>query len=273
MQVRTPFVILLAILIQSTLFCQSNSFSNYSYKPDKQYFKSYLEVSKRVVTAPARWNKNQWITAGSVIAGGIVLYTFDDEIRTFFQNNHSNTGDFASKYVFEPLGSGLYPAVLIGSYYLYGLTAKNIKSRQIALGATQAFVISGISVQILKHLTHRHRPYQDIPANSRKWEGPFKGFEYTSFPSGHTIAAFSLASFFSSVYKEKMWVSILSYSLAAGVAMQRIYDDKHWASDVFIGAALGFAIGKSVYFIVNKNSNFTIGITDYGGISMVYHIK
>ncbi len=273
MQIKTPLIILLAILIQSTLFCQSNSFPNYPYKPNKQYFKSYLEVSKRIVTSPARWNKNQWITAGSVIAGGVIIYAFDDEIRTFFQNNQSNSGNFAAKYVFEPWGSGLYPAVLIGSYYVYGLSAKNHKSRQIALGATQAFIVSGISVEILKHLTHRHRPYEDIPANSRKWEGPFKGFEYTSFPSGHTITAFSLASFFSSVYKEKLWVSILSYSLASGVGLQRIYDDKHWASDVFIGAALGFAIGKSVYYVLNKNSNFTVGITNYGGISLVYHIK
>lgn len=273
MQLKTPFVIFLVILIQSTLFCQSNSFPNYPYKPDKQYFKSYLEVSKRILTSPARWNKNQWITAGSVIVGGVIIYTFDDDIRTFFQNNQSSTGDFASKYVFEPWGSGLYPAVIIGSYYAYGLAAKNNKSRKIALGATQAFIISGVSAEILKHLTHRHRPYQDIPANSRMWEGPFRGFEYTSFPSGHTITAFSLASFFSSVYKDKLWVSILSYSIAGGVGLQRIYDDKHWASDVFIGAALGYAIGKSVYYVLNKNSNLTVGITNYGGISLVYRIK
>lgn len=273
MRFKTPFIIFLALLIHSSLFCQSNSFPNYSYKPDKQYFKSYLKASKRVITFPARWNKNQWIAAGAVIAGGVIIYAFDDEIRTFFQNNQSNTGNFSSKYVFEPWGSGLYPAAVVGSYYIYGLAAKNKKSRQIALGATQAFIISGISVEILKHLTHRHRPYQDIPSNSRMWEGPFKGFEYTSFPSGHTITAFTMASFFSSVYKDKLWVSLLSYSLASGAGLQRIYADNHWASDVLIGAALGYAIGKSVYYILNKNSNLTVGITNYGGISLVYHIK
>ncbi|PLX07966.1 MAG: hypothetical protein C0598_12950 [Marinilabiliales bacterium] len=261
------------IIISSALFCQSNYYPNYAYKPNKQYFKSYLEVSKRVATSPLRWNKKQWITAGSVVAGGVVLYVFDNEIRDFFQNNQSKSADAVSKYFFEPWGNGIYPAALIGSYYISGLFTKNNKSRQIALGATQAFIISRISGEIIKHLTHRHRPYQDNPANPRLWEGPFKGFEYRGFPSGHTISVFSLASFFSSVYKEKVWVSIVSYTVASGVALQRLYEDEHWASDVFIGAALGFAIGKSVYYVLSKNSNLSIGLSDMGGISLVYRIQ
>jgi len=266
-------LLLLAFLVTFNSFSQKLIFTDYSYKPDKEYFKTYLTASKKIATAPFRWNTKQWIAAGSVAVGGIVLYTFDDEIRQFFNKNHSDGADWASKYVFEPWGSGLYPAILIGTYYIYGLSTNDLRSRQIALGATQAFVMSAITVQIVKHLTHRHRPYQDDPSNPRLWEGPFQGFEYTSFPSGHTITAFSMASFFSSIYKDKVWVSILAYGLATGVGAQRLYENQHWASDVFIGAALGFAIGKTVYHIMDKNSKLSMGFSDTGGVSLVYRIE
>ena len=41
-------------------------------------------------------------------------------------------------------------------------------------------------------------------------------------------------------------VSLLSYGLAGLAGLSRIYDNKHWASDVFLGAALGTVIGKAV---------------------------
>jgi membrane-associated phospholipid phosphatase len=254
-------------------FGQKPAFTNYSHKPDGEYFKSYITVSKKIITAPLRWNTKQYVIAGSVVAGGIIVYAFDDEIRKFFQRNHSDGLDFTSKYVFEPWGRGIYPALLIGGYYVYGLSTSNIRSRQIALGATQAFVMSGVSAVIIKHLAHRHRPDANMPPNPQLWDGPFKGFENTSFPSGHTITAFSLASYFSSVYNDKLWVGILSYGIASGVGLQRLYDAKHWSSDVFVGAALGIAIGKTVFHFLDQNSNLSLGLSDNGGISLVYRIK
>lgn len=267
------------VLLMGTLFfvlnlySQKPAFSNYSHKPDKEYFKSYLKVSKDIVISPYRWNTKQWLITGGVVAGGIIAYTFDEEIYQFFHDNHSDGVDFASKYVFEPWGRGIYPAILIGGFYVYGLSTKNMRSRQIALGATQSFVMSGITVQIVKMFTHRHRPYNDDPPNSRLWEGPFKGFEYNSFPSGHSITAFALASFFSSVYQDKIWVGILAYGIATGVGIQRLYAGEHWSSDVLIGAALGIGIGKTVFRNMNNNSKLSVGLSDMGGISLVYRLE
>ncbi len=266
-------LLLLSMSMVFNLFSQQPHFTDYSYKPDKAYFKSYLTVSKEIAISPLRWNSKQWVIAGGVVAGGLILYQFDDEIRQFFQssNVHSDGADFASKYLIEPWG-GLFPAMLVGGFYVYGLSADDLRARQIALGATQAFVMSVITVQVLKHLTHRHRPYQDEPSNPRLWEGPFKGFEYTSFPSGHTIRAFTMASFFSSVYKDKLWVGILSYGIATGVGIQRLYENEHWSSDVFIGAALGIAIGKTVARLMKGDSRMSMGVSETGGISLTYRI-
>lgn len=261
----------MAFLVVLNSFSQKHIFTDYSYKPDKEYFKAYLTASKEVVTSPFRWNTKQWIAAGSIAVGGVVLYTFDDEIRQFFENNKQDGTEFVCKYVIEPWGN-IYPIALVGGFYIYGLAANDIRSRQIALGATQALVMSAITVQIVKHLAHRHRPDNDEPPNPRLWEGPFKGFEYTSFPSGHTTYIFSLASFMSSVYKHKPWVSVLAYGIATGVGLQRLNEGVHWASDVLVGAALGFAIGKTVYHIMDKDSKLSMGISDTGGVSLVYRI-
>lgn len=271
---RNAIIAILFIhLLSISLFGQNSDFKNYSYKPNKKYLKSYWTATKKIATGPLHWKKKEWIIAGSVAVAGVTLYAFDDEIRQIFQNNQNNRLDFASKYIFEPWGSGLYPAVLFGGYYIYGLAAKDTRARKIALGGTQAFIMAAFSSQLLKHVFHRHRPDQDSPPNPYLWEGPFTGWNYTSLPSGHTTAAFAIASMMSKVYNDKIWVGVLSYSLATGVGLSRIYDNKHWASDVLIGAALGYAIGQSVYSIMKHESKLSMGISGTGGISLTYRIE
>lgn len=251
---------------------QSTDFKNYSYKPDGNYFKSYWTATKKVVTGPVRWKKKEWIIASSVAVAGVTLYLFDEEIRQVFQNNQNNTLDAASKYVFEPWGSGVYPAMLFGSYYIYGLAANDTRARQIALGGTQAFFMASFTTLVLKHAFHRHRPNKNTPANPRLWDGPFKGFDNTSFPSGHTAAAFAVASFIQQIYKDKIWVGLLSYGIATGVGLSRIYENEHWPSDVLIGAAVGLAIGQTVSRIMKGDTKITMGVSNTGGISLAYRI-
>lgn len=271
------FVILFIIIINPATihrcYSQKKDFTNYSYKPDGKYFKSYWTTTKKIATGPVRWKKKEWIIAGSVAVAGSAMYIFDDEIRKALQKNTNNTLDFTSKYIFEPWGNGVYPLAIFGGYYLYGLAAKNNRARQIALGGTQVVVMATFTSYILKHIFHRHRPNQDTPPNPYLWEGPTKGYEFASFPSRHTALAFAVASFMQKVYKDKLWVGILSYGMATGVGLSRIYDNEHWPSDVLIGAALGFAIGQTVYNIMSEDSKFSMGVSDTGGISLAYRIE
>jgi len=253
---------------------QEVQFPDYSYALDANYLKSYWTVTKKIPTGPARWKAGEWIAFSGVVAGGVALYFYDDEIRQWIQRNPSETKDNVSYYALQPWGSGLYPAALFGGFYIYGLAAQDLKARQVAMGGLQAFVMAGVTTQIIKHLTHRHRPYDDDPSDPTNWEGPsFKGWTHTSFPSGHTSTAFALAALLSSVYKDKVWVGIASYTIATGVAWSRVYDNDHWPTDVFIGAALGFAIGKTVYHVMQGKTNLTLGISDTGGVALVYHLK
>jgi membrane-associated phospholipid phosphatase len=74
------------------------------------------------------------------------------------------------------------------------------------------------------------------------WDGkPSSG----GFPSGHTIAAFSVATIISRRYgKQHRWVSFASYAVATAVGFSRLSLSEHFLSDVFLGAALGYSISR-----------------------------
>ena len=65
-----------------------------------------------------------------------------------------------------------------------------------------------------------------------------------SFPSGHTIAAFSVATVISRRYPKHRWLPYVAYGLAGVVGFSRVSLSSHFASDVFVGAALGYSISR-----------------------------
>ena len=71
-----------------------------------------------------------------------------------------------------------------------------------------------------------------------------------SFPSGHTQTAFIAAEFLHQEYKDKsVWISVGGYSAAAFVGIARVYNNKHWVSDVITGAGVGILSTKAVYWL------------------------
>jgi membrane-associated phospholipid phosphatase len=67
-----------------------------------------------------------------------------------------------------------------------------------------------------------------------------------SFPSGHAITAFSIATIFADRYSRHRWVPWVAYGLAATVGFSRITTQAHFTSDVFVGAVLGYSISHYV---------------------------
>ena len=65
-----------------------------------------------------------------------------------------------------------------------------------------------------------------------------------SFPSGHTIAAFSVATVISRRYPKQRWLPYVAYGLAGVVGFARVSLSSHFPSDVFAGAALGYTISR-----------------------------
>ena len=72
--------------------------------------------------------------------------------------------------------------------------------------------------------------------------------DYRSMPSGHTAIAFVSATFMHEEFKHKSpWYSIAAYSMAAATGAYRMLNNKHWMSDVFIGAGIGILSTKLTY--------------------------
>ena len=229
---------------------------------NKTYIKSYWYDSKRLIVSPAKWKTRQWIELGIVAGAGVLAYTQDEKIQEYFVAHQSETADNLSKYIFEPYGR--FAPVIIGGLYLGGRLVKDNRLAGTSLTAAKALIISSVGANIVKQLTHRHRPYQDDIPDHANWDGPFSSYEYNSFPSGHSTAAFSMATVYALEYSSTIWVPVLSYTLAAGTAVSRLYDNKHWASDVVIGSALGFVTGRFMWKQSRKGNNKVVILPSAG---------
>ena len=110
--------------------------------------------------------------------------------------------------------------------------------RELSLITGSSMVIMSASVFSIKRLTGIERP---------------DGSEFTSFPSGHTATAFMCAEILSQEYKdESRLYGILGYTAAAATGYLRIYNDKHWFSDVVAGAGFGILSTKLSYYLHKK---------------------
>jgi membrane-associated phospholipid phosphatase len=159
----------------------------------------------------------------------------------------------------------------IGSYGAWGIAAAFLlfsragsKSLETGVLATSAILQSGLLVTVLKGLFGRQRPFWDNGVD--RWNGPV-GFidrfasgnygKYDSFPGGHSITAWSLATVLAMQYGgEHLWVPILAYTTATGVALSRVTEGKHWLSDCVVGSILGYVVGRMV--VLNHRSRYHI---------------
>ena len=117
-----------------------------------------------------------------------------------------------------------------------------------ALLAGEAVADAEILTTVLKDATKRARPVS-IPAHGNYWDSWYdnKGSVLRgngSFPSGHTIAAFSVATVIAHRYRTHRWVPYAAYGAATLVGFSRLTLSAHFTSDVFFGAALGYSISR-----------------------------
>ncbi|OYT11573.1 MAG: hypothetical protein B6I18_03550 [Bacteroidetes bacterium 4572_112] len=266
-------LLLLSFLIIVNGFSQSaSSDSIESCKVNGKYFKEIATDFPKLIISPIKWSGGEWIAAGAVLGAGALLYTQDKVIAEWWQSNRTDALDDANTYFFDPYGKMYYTAPLMGGLYLYGVYADDNKSKRVAMDFVQATIYSSVVVTVIKHLAHRQRPYQTDPLNPYLWDGlSTDDWGHTSFPSGHSITAFTFAAVVGTHYKETVWVPVVAYSLAVLEGASRMYANKHWSSDVLIGSALGYAIGT---FVVNQNhcklKAMPIISTNFTGIGFSY---
>jgi hypothetical protein len=114
--------------------------------------------------------------------------------------------------------------------------AHNLKDRTVML-AMSSILVCG-SVTGLKSLTQRMRP---------------DGSAANSFPSGHTATAFMSAEFMRMEYKDvSPWIGVAGYAAASATGVLRMYNNRHWLSDVMAGAGIGILSTQASYWLYPK---------------------
>jgi membrane-associated phospholipid phosphatase len=131
--------------------------------------------------------------------------------------------------------------------YAAGYFRKDSKMRNTALLAGEAVADVEIVTEAMKTAASRLRP-SAVALHGNYWdtwtEGSIGSNTHASFPSGHTIVAFSIATIVARRYPGHRWLPFVAYGLAGAVAFSRLSESAHFASDVFAGAALGYGIAR-----------------------------
>ena len=176
------------------------------------------------------------IQSGTRETGAFDLY-LENDIQ-----NVSGSAATSTARVFTGLGEAVVVASVLGITYLSARRTHDDQLAEASSLAAESFLNAGIWVEVLKAATARVRP--DNPDANRFFQ--YGASDNASFPSGHAMCAFSVASVFAGVYKDKKWVPWLSYGLATMIGASRLVVGRHYPGDVVVGAVLGASIGRGV---------------------------
>ncbi len=182
-----------------------------------------------------------WVPVAGVLAATAALIAADQFDTPYFRRTSTYHG-FNSAFSGTNASLGILIAPL--SMYGVGLLTHNSYAENTALLAGEAVADSEILDEVLKLSTRRTRP-ESISPNGNFADTWLDSHTITDggFPSGHTIAAFSVATIIADRYGHRhRWVPYVAYGLAATVGFSRVSLSAHFPSDVFVGAALGYAI-------------------------------
>ena len=186
-------------------------------------------------------NNNIFITAG-VLGATALTFAYDLDIRRKIkpeQNNGLKKAANAATVAGDPYLHLGVAALVYGA----GLAADSPKWKQTGEMIGEALILADASTFIIKTAAGRGRP------NITSSKDDFKPFgfksDYDSFPSMHTSSSFAMASVLAAT-SESLAMKSAYYLAASFIGFSRMYNNKHWASDVLFGAALGELSGRIV---------------------------
>jgi membrane-associated phospholipid phosphatase len=210
--------------------------------PEKQFFKNILRDQRAFILSPFHLTGSDakyLLPLGAATAA--LIATDRSTAGELVEHGDNQTRLRISKDI-SYLGTGYATGGIAAAFYFIGRATHNARARETGLLGAEALIDSGIDVTALKTITRRPRPTADGGHADF-----FDGEKGDSFPSGHAISAWSLATVISEEYRNRPLVRVTAYGLATAVSIARYTGRNHFLSDVLVGSALGYGIGHYVY--------------------------
>jgi membrane-associated phospholipid phosphatase len=202
------------------------------------YFSDFFHV----VSAPARLNRRSALWVGGLAAATGLIYAYDQQLYDALHRNMDSdwyepireTGTSVEPFGFMGnTAKWMFTGLVVG----YGFRLKPLETIMAQL--LESHFISGGIRQIFVYAVGRRRPNRGLGPRS------FEVGDGSSFFSGHSSNIVQIATVLSH-HVDRVPFTIGAYGLAGTVLLQRISDDKHWPSDVFVGAVVGLVVSKTV---------------------------
>jgi membrane-associated phospholipid phosphatase len=223
----------------------------------RQLVPNMLQDQRQIWLFPVSVARGHHLVPTLAVAGITAGLVALDERNVNYIRGTQSFGGFNK--VFSSSHTSLGMEILPAAFYAVGLVRRDSYAQHTVLLAGEAVLDSEILTTVMKDVDRRFRP-ASIPPNgdlSQSWfketHGSYLG-GVGSFPSGHTIAAFSIATVFAQRYPNPRWHVWLAYGLASLVGFSRVSLQSHFPSDVFAGAALGYAIAH--YVVLRPRSSY-----------------
>ena len=194
---------------------------------------------------------NDLLVASGFVVGTVAAFPLDSRFAKYLQ------GAPQTKQLIRRLSIGIenmaVPGAFVigGTLYGVGRLVDNERMADLGLHGSEAILVGIAVASTIKFAAGRARPYVGEGPNHFE---PFRGLreeDYRSFPSGHTLIGFAAAA--AVVEETRQWwpssawyIGPVMYGGATAIGLSRMYDNKHWASDVVMGAAIGTFAGLKV---------------------------
>ncbi len=203
----------------------------------------FVTDAKAYVTAPLRWDAQDWLYFGGTLVAIGAAHHYDDQVRTHFTTGQyaGNLNSTSSHDVQDAL-----PAVAaVGATWLYASLIQDSSGHREAGEMVEAAVLGSATAFVLKFAIPRERP-DETAASSRFGGGG------NSFPSLHSSAAFAIGTVLAESGSDDVrWIRrVLGYGLGVATSYERLKHNAHWLSDSVAGAALGIATAR---FVMNRH--------------------
>jgi membrane-associated phospholipid phosphatase len=204
---------------------------------EHDFLHSFLRDQKAIWTSPYHMKSSdlKWIVPLGVGTAAFIATDrrFGDEVAESEDLYRIGT---AVSYA----GTGWVVASASASLYLVGRATGNARARETGLLSFEAWLDAELLGAGIKAISQRSRP------DSGESRGNFFAGG-TAFPAGHGLGIWSMATVVAHEYHGHRWIQITSYAAASSVSLARIAAQRHYASDVLVGSALGYAVGRYVY--------------------------